>query len=241
MPPFSTPEGCYRRAGLAVPWLAGAAALLAVLGGWIGWFVAPIDAQQGQGYRIIFVHVPAAQMSLLVYVAMAGAAAAALVWRLPLAGMAARALAPTGAWCTALALCTGALWGKPMWGTWWVWDARLTSELLLLFLYLGFLALHSSITDLHRADRAAAVLAVVGVINVPVIHFSVQWWNTLHQGASLSLRGSTVAPPVLAGMAVMALAFAAYVACVALLRMRCLLLERERNEPWVRDVVAQRC
>ena len=189
---YAAPQRLYPIAGKAV-WLFGALAfLLGVAGLAIGLLIAPTDRQQGEAYRIIFVHVPAAWMSMVIYVVMAFWAGIGLVLNARLASMLALALAPTGALMTFIALWTGSLWGKPTWGTWWVWDARLTSELILLFLYVGFMALHSAIDDARRADRAAAVLALVGVVNVPIIYFSVQWWNTLHQGASVSLSRAPV-------------------------------------------------
>ena len=190
---FASPQNFYFLAGKMWPWFAALAAVLALVGLWISFFVAPIDAQQGQGYRIIFVHVPASQMSMFIYLVMAGWAGFGLAFNTRLSGMMASALAPTGALFAFLSLVTGALWGKPMWGAWWVWDARLTSELILLFLYLGFLALQASIDDPRRADKACAILALVGAVNVPIIYFSVKWWNTLHQGASVSLKGSSMA------------------------------------------------
>ena len=195
---------------------------------YVGFFVAPTDAQQGDSYRIIFIHVPAAWMSMFIYVVMAFWAGAGLVFRTRLSAMMALALAPTGALFTFIALWTGSLWGKPTWGTYWVWDARLTSELILLFFYLGFIALKASIDDPRRADRAGALLAIVGVVNVPIIYYSVQWWNTLHQGASVSLtRAPSMAMTMLAGMLLMALAFWAYSIAVALIRVRCMIKERE--------------
>ena len=230
---FAAPQTFYPLAG-RLAWLAaGSAVVLAAIGLWIGLVIAPTDAQQGEAYRIIVVHVPAAWMSMLIYLVMAGWAAVGLVFNARLASTLARALAPTGALMTFLALWTGALWGKPTWGTWWVWDARLTSELMLLFLYLGFLALHGAIEDPRRADRAAALLALVGVVNVPIIYFSVIWWNTLHQGASVSLtRAPSMATTMLAGMLVMALAFWMYTIAVTLWRARLLVLEREAHAPW---------
>jgi len=216
--------------GLAPP-LMLAAAVLTVIGLATGLLIAPTDHQQGEAYRIIFVHVPAAWMSMIVYLAMAAWAAVGLVFHTRVAFALARALAPTGALMTFLALWTGALWGQPTWGTWWVWDARLTSELLLLFLYLGVMSLHAAIDDPQRADRAAAVLALVGVVNVPVIYFSVQWWNTLHQGASVSLtRSPSMAGTMLAGMLVMALAAWAYCAAAALMRARTLVRQGQAFE-----------
>ncbi|CAJ0694077.1 heme ABC transporter permease CcmC [Ralstonia holmesii] len=213
------------------PWFGVAALLFLVAGLYVGFVVAPTDAQQGEVYRIIFLHVPAAWMSMFIYLVMAGYCALALVLRTRLSSMMASALAPTGALFTAIALWTGALWGKPTWGTWWVWDARLTSELLLLFLYLGFIALESAIEDPRRAERACAVLAVVGVVNIPVIYFSVQWWNTLHQGASISLTAApSMAMTMLLGMLLMTLACWMYSICVALIRVRCIMRERADDD-----------
>ncbi|TPQ44336.1 heme ABC transporter permease CcmC [Cupriavidus pinatubonensis] len=224
---FAAPVRFYPLAGRLAPWFFAAAALLLVGGLWIGFVVAPTDAQQGEVYRIIFIHVPAAWMSMFIYVVMAGYCALALVLRTRLSSMMASALAPTGALFTAIALWTGALWGKPTWGTWWVWDARLTSELILLFLYLGFIALEAAIDETRRAERACGVLALVGMANVPVIYFSVQWWNTLHQGASVSLTAApSMAATMLAGMLVMTLACWMYTIAVALVRVRCILRER---------------
>ncbi len=211
-----------------VPWFFAAALMLGVAGLYVAFFVAPTDFQQGESYRIIFVHVPAAWMSMFIYLVMAGWAGAGLVFNTRLSGMMARALAPTGAMFTFLALWTGALWGKPTWGAWWVWDARLTSELILLFLYIGFMSLVASIEDERRADRAGAVLALVGVVNIPIIYFSVVWWNTLHQGASVSLKSAPkMASTMLLGMLLMALAFWMYTIAVSLLRARCIIRERE--------------
>jgi heme exporter protein C len=222
-----------------LPYFAWAAAVLAVVGLYIAFFVAPTDAQQGEAYRIIFIHVPAAWMSMFIYVVMAFWAAMGLVFNTRLSGMMATALAPTGAFFTFLALWTGALWGKPTWGTWWVWDARLTSELILLFLYFGFIALHAGIEDARRADKAAAVLAIVGVVNVPIIYFSVKWWNTLHQGASVSLTAApSMAATMLWGMLIMALAFWMYSIAAALARVRSIILERERQADWVHQYMS---
>lgn len=220
-----------------IPWFAVTAALFGIAGLYVGFFVAPTDAQQGEGYRIIFVHVPASWMSMFIYLVMAGWAGFGLAFNSRLSGMMVSALAPTGAMFTILSLWTGALWGKPMWGAWWVWDARLTSELILLFLYLGFIALQSAIDDPRRADKAGAVLALVGVVNIPVIYFSVQWWNTLHQGASVSLTTApSMASTMLLGMLLMAVAAWMYAIAVALVRMRCIILERERNAGWLKKL-----
>jgi heme exporter protein C len=212
------------------------ALVLTLAGLYVGFFVAPTDHQQGEAYRIIFVHVPAAWLSMLIYLVMAFWAVIGWVFNTRLSSMMARALAPTGALFTFLALWTGALWGKPTWGTWWVWDARLTSELILLFLYIGFMALQAAIDDPRRGDKAGALLALVGVVNVPVIYFSVKWWNTLHQGASISFKAApTMATTMLVGMLLCAVGLWAYAIGVSLLRLRSLVLERERERgaEWV--------
>jgi len=232
---FSSPATFYPLAGKLIPWFAAATILLAAVGLWISFFVAPTDAQQGEGYRIIFVHVAASWMSMFIYCVMAFWSAMCLSFNARLSGMMASALAPTGAMFAFLSLLTGSLWGKPMWGAWWVWDARLTSQLILFFLYLGFMALQSAIDDPRRADKAGAILSLVGVINVPIIYFSVQWWNTLHQGASVSMTKSpSMAQTMLWGMLIMALAFWAYSITMALLRVRCIILEREMTNEWVK-------
>jgi heme exporter protein C len=223
---YASPQTFYPLAGRIAWWCGIAAALLTAIGLYIGFFVAPTDAQQGEVYRIIFIHVPAAWMSMFIYVVMAGWAALGLALNTRLSAMMAAALAPTGALFTFIALWTGSLWGRPTWGTYWVWDARLTSELLLLFLYFGFIALRAAIDEPRRADRAAAVLAIVGVVNVPIIYYSVQWWNTLHQGASISFtRAPTMAATMVTGMLVMALAFWLYSIAASLVRLRCIIRE----------------
>jgi heme exporter protein C len=232
---FAAPQAFFPIAGKLIPWFSILAGLLAIAGLYVAFFVAPTDATQGESYRIIFIHVPAAWMSMFIYVVMAGWAGLGLALNTRLSGMMSSALAPTGAMFTFLALWTGALWGKPTWGTYWVWDARLTSELVLLFLYLGFIALKQAIPDPVRADRAGAILALVGVVNVPIIYFSVQWWNTLHQGASVSLtRAPAMAATMLLGMLLMALAAWMYSIATALARVRTIILERERDAEWVR-------
>jgi heme exporter protein C len=215
-------------AGRMIPWFFALAAILGIAGTYIGFFVAPTDAQQSEVYRVIFIHVPAAWMSMFIYLVMAGWAAIGLIFNTRLSSMMASALAPTGAMFTFVALWTGALWGKPTWGTWWVWDARLTSELILLFLYIGFIALQAAIDDPRRADRAGALLAIVGAVNVPIIYFSVRWWNTLHQGASVNLTSAPkMAATMLLGMLVMALACWMYSIAAALWRVRSIIAERE--------------
>ena len=237
---FAAPSRFYSLSGFLLPWLWLTAIGFAVAGLYIGFFVAPTDATQGDAYRIIFVHVPAAWMSMLLYLVMAGWAVFGWAANARLASMVARALAPTGAMFTFLALWTGAVWGKPTWGTWWVWDARLTSELILLFLYLGFRALVESIDDVRRADHAGALLALVGAINVPIIYFSVKWWNTLHQGATISMTAAPkMAATMLQAMLLMTIAFWAYSFAVVFMRTRAIILERERQAQWVRDLAAK--
>jgi heme exporter protein C len=232
---YAAPQAFFPVAGKLIPWFAALAAVLAAAGLYVGFVVAPTDATQGDAYRIIFLHVPAAWMSMFIYLVMAGWAGFGFAFHTRLSGMMASALAPTGAMFTFIALWSGALWGKPTWGAYWVWDARLTSELVLLFLYLGFIALKGAIADPVRADRAGAILALVGVVNVPIIYFSVQWWNTLHQGASVSLtRSPSMAATMLLGMLLMALAAWMYSIATALARLRRIILERERDAEWVR-------
>jgi heme exporter protein C len=235
---YSSPVTFYGLAGKLIPWFYGAAALLCVAGLYIGLFLAPTDFQQSDAYRIIFIHVPASWMSMFIYVVMAFWAALGLAFNTRLSFMMASALAPTGAMLTFVALWTGALWGKPTWGAWWVWDARLTSELILFFLYLGFMALQAAIDDPRRADRAGALIALVGVVNVPIIYFSVRWWNTLHQGASVSAtKAPSMASIMLVGMLVMALAAWMYAIAASLSRARSIILEREKNSQWVAQMV----
>jgi heme exporter protein C len=237
---YSSPTHFYRLAGKVVPWAAWTAGLLAVCGLYIGFFVAPTDFQQGEAYRIIFIHVPAAWMGMLIYVVMGFWGAIGLAFNARLAFMMMRALAPTGAFLTFIALWTGAVWGKPMWGTWWVWDARLTSTLILLFLYIGTLALWSSIEDIKRSDRAGALLTLIGVVNVPIILFSVVWWNTLHQGSSIGVtHAPKMAATMMQGVLLMTAAAWMYTIAVTLVRARRIILERERRTEWVQQVLAQ--
>lgn len=190
-----------------------------------GLFLAPADYLQGEGFRILYVHVPCAFLSLLIYSLMALAAAFGIIWRLKLAFAVMLHSAPLGAMFTFLALLTGSLWGKPMWGTYWIWDARLTSELILLFLYVGVLALHSALPNPRLADQATAILVLIGFIDIPIIHYSVNWWNTLHQGSTLRLLApSLIAPSMLYPLIAMTLAFCAYFALTLILRLRCALL-----------------
>ena len=234
---FAAPSRFYSLSGSLLPWLWAAAALLAAVGLYIGFFVAPTDAQQGESYRIIFIHVPAAWMSMVVYLAMASWAAIGWIFNARMASMLARALAPSGLVFTLIALATGSFWGKPAWGTWWVWDARLTSELILLFLYVGYIALVEAIDDVRRADHAGALLAIVGAVNVPVIYFSVRWWNTLHQGATITMSAAPkMQSTMLTAMLLLTFAFWAYAFAIVFVRARAIVLEREQDAEWVRGL-----
>ena len=218
---YASPQTFFPLAGKIARLCAVLTVLFGIAGLYTGFFVAPTDATQGEAYRIIFIHVPAAWMSMFLYVVMAFWAAIGLAFNTRLSFLMARALAPTGALFTFIALWTGSLWGKPTWGAWWVWDARLTSELILLFLYFGYLALQAAIDERRRSDRASAVLAIVGVVNIPIIYYSVKWWNTLHQGASVSFnKAPSMAATMFTGMILMALCFWAYSIAVALTRVR---------------------
>ena len=225
---FASPATFYPLAA-KIAWVAAVLAVFFTVAGlYVGFVVAPTDAVQGEAYRIIYIHVPAAWMSMFLYVIMAFWSAVGLAMNTRLSAMVARSLAPTGALFTFIALWTGSLWGKPTWGAWWVWDARLTSELILLFLYFGYMALQASIDERRRADRAGALLAIVGVVNVPIIYYSVNWWNTLHQGASVSLtKAPSMAKTMLLGMLLMALAFWMYSIAVTMIRVRCEIRENE--------------
>ena len=237
---FASPPHFYRLAGVLVPWL-GWICLGLMAGGLYGGLVAaPPDYQQGESYRIIFVHVPSAWLSLFIYVVMAGASAIALVWRIKLAEVVAIESAPIGASFTFLALVTGSLWGKPMWGTYWVWDARLTSELILLFLYFGVIGLNAAIEDRRTASRACGLFAIVGVVNIPIIHYSVEWWNTLHQGPTVTkFDAPSIHVSMLVPLLLMAVSFKLFYATVLLTRARSAVLERERNAGWVRELLAE--
>ncbi len=227
---FANPGRFIRFANTLLPWCAGLTGVLIAVGLYLAFFVAPPDYQQGESVRIMYVHVPSAWMALFIYVSIAAASAVALIWRHPLADLAAKASAPIGAGFTFLALLTGALWGKPMWGTWWVWDARLTSVLVLFFLYLGHMAIMNAFEDPVRGFRAAAVLALVGFINVPIIHFSVEWWSTLHQPSSvLRMGGPAIHPSMLWPLLTMALGFKFYYVTLLLLRVKSELLDARRR------------
>ena len=235
---YASPANFYHLAGKLIPWFSWGAGLLTVWGLYISFFLAPTDFQQSEAYRIIFIHVPAAWMSMFIYLVMAFWGAIGLAFNTRLSFMMARALAPTGALFTFIALWTGALWGKPMWGAWWVWDARLRSELILLFLYVGIIALWSAIDDVKRGDRAGSLLTLIGAINIPIIYFSVKWWNTLHQGSSINLtKAPSMAAIMLQGMLVMAVAAWLYTIAVSLVRVRRIILERERQTDWAKAIL----
>lgn len=235
---FSSPKNFYTMSGKMIPWFMWSFLITLFAGLYYGLFVAPPDYQQGESYRIMYIHVPAAWMSMFIYMVMAISASVGLIWRIKTADLMASVSAPIGAAFTFLALVTGSLWGKPMWGTYWVWDARLTSELILLFLYLGFIALQAAIEDPRNAARAGAVLLIVGVVNIPIIHYSVEWWSTLHQGATVgkfdkpSMHISMLIP-----LLVMATSFKLYYAASVLMRARGEILRREQNTRWVKEVV----
>lgn len=224
---LASPVYFYDLVGRALPWLFAAALLLFVIGLVWGLAYAPADYQQGDSFRIIYIHVPAAAYSMGVYVSMAIAGAIGLIWRIKVAAMVSKSCAPVGAAFTFLALATGSLWGRPMWGTWWEWDARLTSELILLFLYLGYIALQEAIEDRDTAARAAALLALVGLVNIPIIHYSVEWWNTLHQGATIfKMDKPSIAPEMLWPLLIMMAAFALLAAVAVFMGARNEVLER---------------
>ncbi len=235
---FGSPPTFYRLSRLLCPWLFAAACLIGAVGLYAGLVLAPADYQQSDAYRIIFIHVPCAWMSLFAYIFMAANAFIAVVWRIKISEILAMASAPVGAMFTAVTLLTGAIWGKPMWGTWWTWDARLTSELVLLFLYLGVIGLFSAIEDRRQAARAAGFLALIGIVNVPIVHFSVNWWNTLHQGSTVRLLGpSRIDASMLWPLLLMALATHIWFFASVLARSRSSVLEQESGKEWVREIV----
>lgn len=236
---LSSPPYAYRTAGRVRPWLFWPAILLMIVGALGGLVLAPEDYQQKDAFRIIYVHVPSASLSLMIYMVMAVAAGVGVIWRIKLAHAVAAACAPIGAWFTVAALVTGSIYGKPMWGTWWEWDPRLTSELILLFLYLGYMALRASFDDTQRADRASAILAIVGVANVPIVKYSVVWWNSLHQGPSISkFAAPSIEGSMLWPLLIMMLAFILYFGAVLCDRLRGEILRRERNATWLSESLA---
>jgi heme exporter protein C len=234
---YASPATFYPIAGRIEKACWALALILTIIGLYIGFFRAPTDAQQGEVYRVIYIHVPAAWMAMVIYLAMALWAATGLVLGTRLSFMMSHALAPTGAIMAVIALWTGALWGRPTWGTFWIWDARLTSTLILFFLYVGYMALVAAFDDKKKGDRASALIALVGAINVPIIYFSVQWWNTLHQGSSVRPGGSSMASVMLTAMLVMTFAFWAYCVAAAMHRLRTQIIEREAGAKWVRELV----
>jgi len=234
---FGSPPWIYGFSRRWAPWFGGLAALGILVALYGGLVLAPADYQQKDAFRIVYVHAPSAMLSLTIYATMAIAAAVGLIWRIKVAHAAAAACAPIGAWFTVVTLGTGMLWGKPMWGTYWAWDPRLTSELVLLFLYFGYMGLRAAIEDPQKADKASAVLAVVGVVNVPIIRFSVDWWNSLHQPATRLLGESDMDWAMKWPLLLMFLAFMLYFGAVMLVRLRAELLRRERNASWVREVL----
>ena len=235
--PYANPEVSYQFCKKIQPWLFRFSTVVLIIGLIWALLFAPADYQQGDSFRIFYIHVPASILAMGIYLAMAIASLLSLVWQLKLANASAAAMAPVGATFTAIALITGAAWGKPMWGTWWIWDARLTSELILLFLYLGIIALHNAFEDKNLAGKAAGILSLVGVINLPIIHYSVVWWNTLHQGATVSKFG---APSMSADMywpfLVCFVGFALLISAIICLRFRTEILARNSMRPWVRSL-----
>jgi len=236
--PYAKPERAYQLCSTLQPYFFWPAVLCILIGSVWGLAFAPQDYQQGDSFRIIYIHVPSAILSMSTYVAMAVAALVGIVWQWRTAFMAMIAMAPVGAVVTFIALFTGAAWGKPMWGTWWVWDARLTSELILLFLYLGVMSLYGAFEDKQQAGKAAGVMALVGVVNVPIIHYSVEWWNTLHQGATISkFDKPSIAPEMLWPLLIALLGFALFIAAVTVMRMKNEIIRREYHRPWVKEMV----
>jgi heme exporter protein C len=235
---LASPPHVYGAAAALTPWFLGLAVIALGYGVVDGLAFAPPDYQQGDAFRIIYVHVPSAWMSLFIYTTMAFAGAVALIWRIKMGHAVAAASAPIGASFTLLALVTGSLWGRPMWGTYWAWDPRLTSELILLFLYVGVMSLRSAFEDAARGDRAAALLSIVGVVNVPIIHFSVVWWNSLHQAATVAKFGKpSMAPSMLWPLLSMFLGFMLFFGAVLCMRLQGEVLNRERQAKWVKEAL----
>lgn len=234
--PFAKSERCYQLCGQLAPWFGIACTLLILVGTIWGLVYAPTDYQQGDSFRIIYIHVPAAMLSMGAYASMAVAAFVALVWQIKLSESYIIAIAPIGICFTLVALFTGAVWGKPMWGAWWVWDARLTSELILLFLYIGILSLHNAFEDKAAAGKAVCILTLVGSVNLPIIHYSVVWWNTLHQGSTITTGAidASMGWPLFINLFGFSF-FMAYLGCV---RMRNEILEREKHRPWVKQMMS---
>ncbi len=240
---FASPQNFYRISKKIIPWFLYPFIALTLVGLYWGLVIAPIDYQQGESYRIMFVHVPAAWMSMFIYIVLAVSGGIGLIWQIKLANVVAKVSAPIGASFTFLALVTGAVWGKPMWGTWWVWDARLTSELILLFLYLAYMSLGNAFDNPKTASKASSVLAIVGLINIPIIHYSVTWWNTLHQGASVSsvekIAAPAIHPDMLMPLILMSISFKLLYGALMLMRARDEVLIREQNMRWVKNVIME--
>lgn len=237
---FASPKIFYDRSRKIIPWMLYPFIALTVVGLYWSLIVAPIDYQQGESYRIMFIHVPAAWMSMFVYVVMAASGAIGLIWQIKLANVIAKVSAPIGASFTIIALVTGAVWGKPMWGTWWVWDARLTSELVLLFLYFAYMSLNTAFDNPKTSAKASSILAIVGLVNLPIIHYSVNWWNTLHQGSSVSVSKTGIQDPdMLIALLLMSLASKFFYAAIVLMRSRPEILEQEQNSTWVKKIIME--
>ncbi|MGH1538807.1 MAG: heme ABC transporter permease [Arenicella sp.] len=235
---LGSPREFYRISNFLIPWFGWLFVTLMIIGTYQAFFTAPVDYQQGESFRIIYVHVPAAWLSLFVYIIMAVAAAIGMIWRMKMAFIVTISSAPIGAAFTLIALVTGSLWGKPMWGTWWEWDARLTSELILLFLYIGVIALYSAFDNRKTAEKATAILCIVGVINIPIIHYSVTWWNSLHQGATVIRDGGPGMPAsMLVPLLILAIAFKVFYGWVLLMRAQNQVLEQEQNSQWVQKML----
>ena len=236
---LGSPPWFYNFTGKFIPWLWAAFAGLTAWGLYLGLFISPADYQQGESVRIMYLHVPSAWMSMMIYGLMAIMGFIALVWRVRTMEILAMSSAPIGAAFTIIALASGSLWGRPTWGTYWVWDARLTSELVLLFLYLGVIGLYNSIDEPRKAARAACLLAMVGAVNLPIIHYSVKWWNTLHQGTSISVTGNNIDPSMLWPLLIMAIATKLYYGANLLTRARVTLLEQDKRKSWVKNLVRE--
>jgi len=234
---FASPQNFYRISEKLIPWFLYPFIALTLVGLYWALIVSPPDYQQGESVRIMYVHVPAAWMSLFIYVVMAVAGAIGLIWQIKLANVVASVSAPIGAAFTFLALVTGAVWGKPMWGTWWVWDARLTSELILLFLYLAYISLNNAFDNPKTAAKASSVLAIVGLVNIPIIYYSVEWWNSLHQGSSVSVTKVSMQIDMFYALLLISFAFKFLYGALVLMRARDEVLIREQNSRWVKAIV----
>ena len=237
---FGSPPWLYQLSGSILRWLLPLTLLALVAGATWGLLFTPPDFRQGNSYRIIYIHVPAAVVALAGYYVMAIAGAISLIWKMKMADVALKACAPIGAALTFIALVTGSIWGKPTWGTWWVWDARITSLLILLFLYLGVVALYEAYANKAAAGQACAVLSLVGTVNIPIIYKSVDWWYSLHQPASIKFTGeTTIDPSMLYPLLFMIITFYALFTCCLLLNMRAEILEREARTNWVREIASE--